>query len=282
MSTFLPPLVPSWSGLIPVLGTTGIVSAAWAGSRRRRYLSEDSPSTGLPGIAAAAVLIWMIWSLFYADTIYHYYLPALYHSQWLGAAVAVLAVFLYFVRKRARWFYAVLEIAGAAAAIYVTTAPSNLPFVQRVVAIVGAIYFLIRGLDNADQGGLWKMLRSRSLELRVIIPVISIAGAAATIIFYGADSSQKNPHPFPDPPFALYADKLMRPVSAARCGEPFVTCSEENWRERTRLLAGTEKDRDAAELDADRRFDAYLTRYPHPIAKPTFAAEKIKEQSKDK
>lgn len=271
MDHFVPPLVFSPYTYLPTLGTIAVVIALWF-KRRRDYKGQESdPPSFLPTLATAFWLVWALWSVAYPDTMYNFYLPALYHSQWLGLVVACIAITLYFLRKEARWFYALLEIIGASLAIYVTTIPSDLPFAQRAVAIVGAVYFLIRGLDNADQGKLWKKIWTTfatSPRLAVVVILFSALGTAAGMFVEKSDRLQ---HPMPDLPAGAYTHDLWRPVSAIKCGQPFVSCSKENWIERERLLAGTPKERATAELEADRRFDAYLIRYPHPVASPTFA-----------
>lgn len=197
-----------------------------------------------------------IWAVGAAQTIVDFYLPALFRSHLVGIAAVTVAVILYLVRKNARWLYALIEIAGAILAINVAAIPSGISFSQRAVTVVGAIYFLVRGLDNAEQGMLWaKLWEARHFLPKNIGRQGAIVAVVVAVLGIGAVSRSRLADVAP--PYMTSAEKPDKmPVSPMECGELFVTCDERSWHRRARLIHGTDLERTDARIDAERRWKA--------------------------
>ncbi len=209
--------------------------------------------------AAPFSLLFMIffsWFVGSINTITEFYLPALFYSRWIALVSFALAIVLFFIRKHAKWLYALIEISGACLALYVSAIPSAIPVTQRAVTLVGAIYFLIRGLDNAEQGRLpQKLGEAIRLFPRHYVRLLTAAVVAGLVITVGIASRNR----FADvkPPYrSLVKSPMPIPVSPLECGQLWVVCDEGSWRERDRLLAGSAAERAAAEGTAEARRNA--------------------------
>ena len=87
------------------------------------------------------------------------------HPNWFAALGFCTALILYWIRERLRLLYAVVEIAAGIAALWTTTPTfiagfsnefDGADFAQSdlrlsYVTIAGALYFIVRGLDNLDK-----------------------------------------------------------------------------------------------------------------------------------
>jgi len=185
-------------------------------------------------------------------TFAQYYLPVAFNSSWAALVAMLLGIGLFAIRKNALAWYAAVEIVGAAATLIVCAASSYGSSSQRAAALVGGIYFLIRGLDNADRGDLLNKLK----ELQVRVPPTAVVGATFLLTALFAPTFMEVGRAPPTPPFlaGAYGDRV--PVSPLKCGSSFVVCDEAAWRERERLLHATPAERAEAERSANARAEA--------------------------
>lgn len=193
------------------------------------------------------------------QTLLTVYLPALFLSPWAAVATGGLGLMLFQVRKKALHAYAVLEIAGACLALAASAFSDAGTAGARAAALLGAMYFLIRGLDNADKGELVTKAKKRLADMPVRRRwMIGVLGVSWVIMF----AAMALWAPRFTPPYMV--GRLRLPVSALRCGEVLVVCDANAWRQRERLIRGSDADRAAAEAAARNRIDDFR----HPDAKP--------------
>lgn len=166
-----------------------------------------------------------------------FYLPIWFYSPWSAAAASIIAIMLYVVRKRAQGIYGLLEIIGAVGTMIVVASTKYGSAASRAAALLGAVYFLIRGLDNADKGNLGPQLAGwlRQSGLGSWI-VVLLAMASIVLMGWLFALAQRPPVA---PPYMM--GRFGRfPVSAMKCGSKLVFCDKAAWREHDRLvIAGT-------------------------------------------
>lgn len=161
LTYYLPSLSPPWPVVAffvasVVLGVASFI-AAWG-------LGRDQSGSGAAngfGIAALFALLgaFILFCFSSGMTIVAFYLPALFASPWSAVAAAIVGLLLFWLRKKNLGFYGAIEIVGAGVTLVVVAFNSYGSTAQRASALLGAIYFLIRGLDNAEKGELLSKIR---------------------------------------------------------------------------------------------------------------------------
>lgn len=162
-----------------------------------------------------------------------YYSRPFFESKWVAIAAFVLGLLLFWLRSRRLYLYAAIELAGAMAAILVCALSTYGTASQRASALLGAVYFLIRGLDNADKGKLLEQVRANVGALIAIVAFFAIIGAA---VAWGRSYRED-----------VRATRFSAPVSPERCGDTLVFCNAGAWREHWRLRTLTPAQRAQAE-----------------------------------
>ena len=249
---YLPPLTPPqevlWTFLIGAGGLFSLaaVIAFYHGQGRKMALSLFS---GIAGLAFGMGFITLLESS--GATFLQFYAPMIFSSTWIALVAGILAMLLFAIRKISLGTYAAIEISGAVSTLIVVGANSFGSATQRASALLTAIYFLIRGLDNAEKAMLhlaigrayldWK---SRPLKYKLTAAVPLLAPSVLLL---------PNPDRSIVPPYASGIHGGRLPVSAIHCGSPIVFCDEAAWHEHERLLRGSAEDRARAELEAEKR-----------------------------
>jgi hypothetical protein len=77
--------------------------------------------------------------------------PVISNPYFAIPAIAV-GFLLYWIRGKFPFFYGLTEISVSVLAIIVSIGTPNTILLNKVVAILGGIYILIRGMDNIDKG----------------------------------------------------------------------------------------------------------------------------------
>ncbi len=199
------------------------------------------------GLCLALFLLGLTFSSF--ETFAIYYLPVIFASRWAAAVVVVAGFALFWLRTKWLRIYAMVEIGAAIATAIICAGTSYVTPLARGAALLTATYFLIRGLDNASKAGL---IESTGKYIRKYGPKywpFAILWVSAIVLQFSKRPSEILP------PYMVNVDGRRSPVSAVRCGRPFIVCDEPAWRERERLLRGHPADRARAEAEAERRFD---------------------------
>ena len=248
-TVFLPPLWPPtfvWIAFVAGIAVALIASLLCSG----RWISKATRNI-LRGIAAAVILAAAMGFIIATNqTLGDFYVPALFNSPFAALAALVLGYWLYRLRAKYLHLYAALELVGAVATITICAITPYGSSYARAAALLTAIYFLVRGMDNAEKGKLFRRLRvckrkvgSRNL---VIWAVLMSFGLALGV---WSDSQDRDVAA----PYRSKEGGGRTPVSALECGGFFIVCDEAAWRERDRLMNGTPADRARAEQDVARR-----------------------------
>lgn len=254
MTVLLPPLQPpGW--VIAVAAISIILFMFSAGT----LIAGGSSSRAAPtaerfvGISIMGLLLALTGAFFSSgQTLLTVYLPVLFLSPWAAVAAGVLGLILFQVRKKALHVYAVLELAGACLALATSAFSDAGTAGTRGAALLGAMYFLIRGLDNADRGKLVEKAKKRFADMPARRRwTIGVVGVFSILMF----SAVALWAPRYTPPYMI--GRFPLPVSAMRCGEVMVVCDAAAWRQRERLDRGSDADRAAAEAAARDRIGEF-------------------------
>jgi len=186
-----------------------------------------------------------------AGPFFEYYVPAIFASGWAAVAAILLALALYMLRRSYLGAYGAVEIIGALATIFVCASTNyGSPF-ERGAALAGAVYFLVRGLDNAEKGDFWI---GAFAKIRRFRPSPSLVVAWCTITLMVCLMFYTESRQTVEPPYMVDIRGGDRtPVSPMMCGRLYIECDAAAWREHRRLKLGTQAQRDAAERAADQR-----------------------------
>lgn len=252
MSHYLPSLAPPIAvTLVGVASSVSLVAgitslSLFKGARVKRYASSIISISGY-GIALFFLALWFSSGI----TFIEFYAPAIFNSPWAAAFAATVGVGLFFLRRNWLGMYGAVEIVGAAATLIICGFTAYGSTFQRASALLGAMYFLVRGMDNAEKGGLLSAIR-RSLPKLGWREILAVVAMTVTVV------AALIPDPDGDvmPPYMGSRDGTRLPVSAIECGNLFIVCDEAAWHEHERLVRGSPADRAQAESDAERRFSA--------------------------
>ena len=249
---FLPPLGPPafviflFAASIALIAASVFLRTNWQSHQAKR-LERLSLDSGVFGLFASIVFLWMSSGI----TLVDFYLPALFASPWAAAGALLIALALFGLRKAHLGVYGGLEIAGACVTLAICGFTSYGSALQRAAALLGAVYFFVRGLDNADKGDLIGVLRRVSSHRRTWYLAATFVAVAIVVVL---------PRPPVRPPFMANFDGTELPVSAVSCGDLFIVCDEAAWREHQRLLVATNAERASAEVQAEKRADVLWRR----------------------
>lgn len=259
---YLPPLTPPtivWVGLVVSGALLPIAILLTSGG----WLSRKNGGARIVTVAAFLFLgsaVGLLVTSFF--TFMMFYIPAFFNSP-LAAVFAIGAGFgLYWLKKNRLHLYAAAEIIGAGGTLIACVfTPYGSPL-ARTAALVAGIYFLVRGLENAEKSELWSKLRQRLRNLERPDWLIMAVGLATMV-----NAILPRPEVI-DPPYMANKDGSQTPVSPLDCGGFFIVCDEAAWRERDRLLRSTPADRARSEQEAGvRRQREYERRSGRPVSR---------------
>lgn len=182
-------------------------------------------------------------------TFFDFYAPAIFESPWIAPIAIALGLALFGIRKFWLGAYGAIEILGALATVVVCALTQYGSTFERGAALLGAIYFLVRGLDNAEKGNLASMIVSNVRQNAfpaLLIPATLIIAMAFLVVMPEGDGNIP-------PPYLGGARGERVPVSPIQCGGIWIVCDRASWELKEQLLNGTQEERDAAEDVADRR-----------------------------
>jgi hypothetical protein len=247
---FLPPLTFSTEVIVPLAIGVGLIVVALCAKR----LGKTSPvQTGLievGGISIAlAILLWITTAV---PIVSAFYVPALFASPWIGLAATLLGLALWGIRRVWLGAYGGLEVIAAMVTIAICAFSEYVSGFQRGIALLGAIYFLVRGLDNVEKGELLTDLRRVPKRVWKYIATAALGAAIVTAF------ATLLPGPGIEPPYLEGVHGGVLPASATDCGRPFVVCDTAAWIENRRLRAATHAERVLAEREAEQRFDRFV------------------------
>ena len=155
MTYYLPPLSPPWYvGAVFVLGIA-ILAPTFLFRKRLSRLKTVALAV-IGGSLAGLGTLGIYFSSFV--TFIEFYIPPFFMSGYAALAAIPIGIALFELRRRQRGIYGALEVLGAAIAIVVTAGAQYATWSQRAIALLGAIYFVVRGLDNANEGKLIEKL----------------------------------------------------------------------------------------------------------------------------
>ena len=173
-----------WLGTIPIAALAGepiwvallcivsIISMVGAFKRVERHyppldgstISQDleriksAPLRGLYLFAVAMAFIFIItsfvgWMFIAEKTVEDFRLfgPDVTSQPWFIAPAICLGIGLYWFRCRAQLLYGIFELVFASTAIWMAIVSSG-DFYPRMIALAGAVYVFVRGMDNVDRG----------------------------------------------------------------------------------------------------------------------------------
>jgi hypothetical protein len=198
---------------------------------------------------ALAIFLWLTAAVPLVAT---FYIPALFASPWIAVAATLLGLALWAIRRVWLGAYGGLEVIAALVTIAICAFSQYGSDFQRGIALLGAIYFLVRGLDNAEKGHLLADLR------RAPKRVWKIGGAGALGAAVLTAFAILLPGPSIEPPYLESAYGGVMPVSATDCGRPFVVCDRAAWIENRRLRTASNTERALAEREATRRYERFV------------------------
>jgi len=249
MNGYLPHVRIHWAIVVPYICSAGlfIVAALARVSKFAKLKRMTKDLAGLAGLVFFCAVAFTLLAI--GPVIADFYVPVVFASGWAALAAGVVGVVLFFLRRVALWVYATIEVSGAIVTLLICGISTYGSPYQRGSALVGAIYFLIRGLDNAEKANLAHIVihRLRAFEYRKIAAAVVVSVAAIFVAML------PKPTDFVAPPYLTSKDGLRMPVSPMDCGDLFIVCDEAAWRERDRLVKGTAADRAKAEQEAERR-----------------------------
>lgn len=241
-----------FAGAVALFAISGLVHLLVSDSGLPRRIGIELLKLGGFALALAFLMLLLTSGLTFID----FYLPAIFASPWAALLAGFVAICLFALRKVSLATYGAIEIAGATVTLAVLGFSSfGSPF-QRGISLLTAAYFLIRGLENAEKGHLHHHLLSSLRSLRrpsnwrqIYILCIPLAvWLSAT----GPSSAIK-------PPFLEDRFGQRLPVSAIKCGQPFIKCDESAWRQHEQLANGTAADRAKSEAEAKARYEYYYS-----------------------
>ena len=258
MEGYLPPLTPpTW---VIVLGAcvlssfiASVIISRFFSTPNTKQISKLALAAGLYG--SVALFFSLIMSS--GSTFFSFYVPALFESPWAAPFAIFAGLILFAIRKFRLELYSFVEIIGALLTIAVVASTSYGTAFQRGAALITSIYFLIRGLDNADKSDLQGKIKIW-FQKNSWGEILSRGGAA--IIMVAVLIGSFNLKPLVAPPYMSSVKSSDLPVSALECGEIFIVCDENAWRERERLLKATPEERARSYKEARIRAEKLFAR----------------------
>lgn len=264
MAHYLPPITP------PVIVTFGLTFslAIFIGLLVvRKFSGRVSKSKVSADLIAGSVFLFCFSTLLLFTssgiTLMTFYVPAVFSSPWAALTAGVLGLGMFALRRSYQGVYGAIEIVGACITLGICGFTDYGSTPQRLIALLGGMYFLVRGLDNADKGGLVPILK----RLHAHLGYWSIVNIALILSVVVAVSLLPSRYDAIGPPYIEGRDGSRVPVSAIKCGDLFIICDESAWREHARLLRATRSERGRAETEAEARYNAFLASgRRHPTA----------------
>ena len=210
VSGFLPPLTFSAEVIVPFAIGISLIAVAFC-ARRLGKMSALQPGLVNVGgfLIALAILLWLTTAV---PLVWTFYVPALFASPWIGIAAALLGLALWAIRRVWLGAYGGLEIIAAIATIAICALSHYGSGFQRGIALLGAIYFLVRGLDNAEKGRLLADLRGVPKRVWKVLGTWALGAALFTAL------ATLLPRPDIEPPYLEGAHGGVLPASATDCG----------------------------------------------------------------
>lgn len=254
MSYFLPSLWPPLPVVLLAAMPLAILALFTALKNLRLFEAQRQIikiSMGVAGVFLAFGLTLVVASV--VPTFIDFYIPAIYASPWVGVLAVGLGLALFIVRKKWLGVYGAIEILGALVTILICGLTDYGSAFERGAALLGATYFLVRGLDNADKGDLMSMVSYAigRWRMKLLIPPAMAALTVGFVILPGPDNAI-------EPPFLEGKGGERLPVSPMMCGAPFIICDQKAWFEKKRLSSGSDTDRAAARQAAEQRYQEHL------------------------
>ena len=134
------------------LAASGLIHSHRRGSRflPHRALALHAATLGLlPAIIFVAFLILYTWL---AKQLFNLIMDASTHSWLVGVSIAV-GYLLYVFRTKRRTAYGITEIVVGITTVWFSALDASQgPNIGHLVATLGGIYIIVRGLDNVDNG----------------------------------------------------------------------------------------------------------------------------------
>jgi len=250
MTYYLPPLTPPTYVVVVGLVSGLFVMLGLISKRFTKGPAVERVGKALFQVGWLGTLVFFCGALFSSGiTFLYFYLPALFDSAWAALAAFVIGIGLFVLRKRQLAIYAGLEIGGAFLTIAVCALTQYGSSYQRAIALMTAIYFLIRGLDNADKGDLYSKLKVHFKRMKRREKFVAFIMGIGLIIGTGTSIYSEI---LVAPPY-MSSPRGVFPVSVMECGGLFIVCDEKAWREHKRLQTGTIEDRRQAVRIAEAR-----------------------------
>lgn len=255
MTGYLPTLWPPFEALVSLGVMTlgfggGLLLRSPTASERMQKLRLTMLNVG--AFFAIMSLIFLATSTF--QTFAMFYVPAIFMSPWAAVAAIMIAIPLFILRKYHLGTYGLFEIVGALATIFVCASVKQDDVFQRGAALTAAVYFLIRGLDNADKAKLpSKLAELASLVWKIMCKKRRIAKLLGYVALMALAIYIPSLAPRYDPPYFYGPKTGFRPASPLECGRWSVVCDEKAWREHDRLMKASEGEREQSWADAMNR-----------------------------
>lgn len=236
----LPPLWPPlwvWHvaaySLVPVAASVLVMRSFVVDEKNGSNLGRRPDGLGCMSLGCLGYFLVIVGLVFSSGIrLVLFYFPALFASPFMGAAAIPLAIALFILREKRLALYGLLEIAGACATVLYTGIVQQPTAGARAAAILGAMYFVVRGLDNAKKGLLWSQLKGLFKTHGIYAATAGMFMVAASFTFVVLIASGRVPVPF-----ALGWWGIPKPVSPEECGGFLVVCDTASWKLYEKMVA---------------------------------------------
>ena len=237
----LPPLYPPPEALIGVVASVCVLVLCRIAIKKVRAGQWAGVVRTIQLMSAASICVFLLLAVgTVGGRFFSFYFPVIFASKWAAIIAAFFGVGLFILRKKWLGLYGALEVIGAIVTICICAFIENGSTFQRASALLGATYFLVRGLDNAEKGGVGEFVwpEIRSLLSGNGAKVIVIASFTLSAIGIVVVVNHNSPHEKIAPPYIeSYTGKRVK-VTPQYCDRIFVICDKKAWDEYRRLKNG--------------------------------------------
>lgn len=221
------------------LGVASAIVLIFAMAIRRVFSQQNKRALEFVEISSALLLAvsLLISAATISETLINFYLPTIFLSPWAAVGSFVAGLLLFALRKKYLGIYGIIEVVGAIVTTIICAITVYGSSVERAAALLGATYFLIRGLDNVDKGNVVPTVAAW-IEYRRYIDYKGALAVAVGVLAFAVSTIREED--MVQPPYLVDIRSGARtPVPATMCGRAFIVCDRAAWRESNRLKAAS-------------------------------------------
>ena len=251
MTNFSPPLLPPLETMVGIAIACFLLLSAWLLSKLERSGWPVNPK----GMAVAGGFLLFFAAAhalaFSGGVFIAFYASPLFRSPWIALVALVVGLALFALRRFQQGLYGGLEILGSIATIIVCASTPYGSDFERAAALLGAIYFFVRGLDNADKGEL----------KRLVANLYRLVGAKKAMLFAGfcvavggifAVAALRRDDGIPPPYIESYTGERL-PIHPLWCHRVYSVCDQKSWEDWSRLRRAPPEELARANADFEAR-----------------------------